>query len=271
MRILNLKTPMIKALFFDIDGTLVPYGSGQIPEEVSEAIAEVRRNGVKVFISTGRHIEWINNLGSTEFDGFVTVNGGMCLASDRKTCLHKQCIDLSDIERLSQFSEHSDIPFVVVPAEGNIFITRFTPEVDLVAKELHIPPIAADKVENAIGKDVVQLMAFGSEDERRSSGLFGEVLKHSKATSWNPYFCDIIPSGSDKSLGLKAMADHFGFELSETMAFGDGSNDIGMLRAAGIGVAMGNADDKVKEAADYITTADTDHGVVNALRHFGLL
>ena len=262
---------MIKALFFDIDGTLVPYGSGHIPEEVSQAIAEVRRRGVKVFISTGRHLAWINNLGDTEFDGFVTVNGGMCIAADRKTCIHKRCIDPSEIERLNDFSKKSDIPMVVVPAEDDIFITRFTPEVELVAEELHIPPIALDKVESAIGKDVVQLMAFGSEDERRESGLFGEVLRHSEATSWNPYFCDIIPAGSDKSCGLEAMAGHFGFDMSETMAFGDGSNDIGMLRAAGIGVAMGNAEEKVKAAADYITTADTDHGIVNALRHFGLI
>lgn len=55
------------------------------------------------------------------------------------------------------------------------------------------------------------------------------------------------------------------------MAFGDGGNDIGMLRHVAIGVAMGNADESVKEAADYVTTADTDHGVVNAFRHFGLI
>ena len=67
------------------------------------------------------------------------------------------------------------------------------------------------------------------------------------------------------------MAENFGFDMSETMAFGDGSNDVGMLRAAGIGVAMGNAYEKVKAAADYITTSDTDHGIVNALRHFGLI
>lgn len=262
---------MIKALFFDIDGTLVPYGSGHIPEEVSEAIAEVRRKGVKVFISTGRHLSWINNLGNTEFDGYVTVNGGMCLGADGHTCIHKHCIEPSEIERLKEFSERSDIPLVVVPAEEKIFITRVTPEVQLVGEELHLPPIPVAKVDNAVGKDVVQLMAFGSEDDRRSSGLFGEVLKHSVATSWNPYFCDIIPQGSDKSCGLRAMAEHFGFDMSETMAFGDGSNDVGMLRAAGIGVAMGNADTHVKEAADYITTSDTDHGVVNALRHFGLI
>ncbi|MBD5238007.1 MAG: HAD family phosphatase [Bacteroidales bacterium] len=261
----------IKALFFDIDGTLVPYGTGHIPEEVAEAIAEVRRRGVKVFISTGRHLAWINNLGDTEFDGFVTVNGGMCLGSDRKECIYRRCIPAEELQRLEEFSRRSDIPLVVVPADGEIFITSVTPEVKLIAEDLHLPAIPVDKVENALDKDVVQLMAFGSEDERRSSGLFGEVLKHSVATSWNPYFCDIIPEGSDKSRGLQAMADHFGFDMSETMAFGDGSNDIGMLKAAGIGVAMGNAAPEVKAAADYVTTNDSDHGIVNALRHFGLL
>ncbi|MDE7412500.1 MAG: Cof-type HAD-IIB family hydrolase [Muribaculaceae bacterium] len=266
-----IKNPPIKALFFDIDGTLVPYGLGHIPEEVSEAIAAVRAKGVKVFISTGRHLHWINNLGDTEFDGYVTVNGGMCLDADKTTCIHKTCIDPSDVERLAEFSSHHDIPLVVVPAKEDIFITRHTPEVEFVAEELHLPFVPLGEVKDALGKDVVQLMAFGSEEDRRHSGLFGETLLHCEPTSWNPYFCDIIPKGSDKSAGLEAMASHFGFDISETMAFGDGSNDIGMLRTAGIGVAMGNADPEVKAAADYVTTDDTDHGVINALRHFGLI
>lgn len=108
----------IKALFFDIDGTLVPFGSASIPRHVSEAIAQVRAKGIKVFISTGRHIEWINNLGYTEFDGYVTVNGGMGMAKDKKTCIFKNCIPRTDIERLSHFDASSQLPFVVVPAEG---------------------------------------------------------------------------------------------------------------------------------------------------------
>lgn len=262
---------MIRALFFDIDGTLVPYGSGAIPEEVSRALAEVRRNGIKVFIATGRHLNWINNLGDTVFDGFVTVNGGMCLEGDRHTVVHKKCVDPEDIKRLEEYSRRHAIPLVVVPAHDPIFITSVTPEVKLVSEELHLPPVAVGEVKDAIGKDVVQLMAFGSEDERRNTGLFGETLKHCEPTSWNPYFCDIIPRGSDKSAGLEAMCRHFGFDMSETMAFGDGSNDIGMIKAAGIGVAMGNAEDKVKAVADFTTTADTDHGIVNALRHFGII
>ena len=263
---------MIKALFFDIDGTLVPYGSGRIPQDTLNALAEARSRGVKTFISTGRHLSWINNLGDAKFDGFVTVNGGMCIDSDRKSVISKKCINPDDIDRLCGFSRrHPGIPIVVVPAEGDIFISSIDSDVQLVSHELHIPPIEVKSVDHARGRDIVQLMAFGSEKIRTESGLFRDVLLHSTPTSWNPYFCDIIPSDSDKSLGLQTMASHFGFDMSETMAFGDGNNDIGMIRAAATGVAMGNASDEVKKTADYVTTADSDNGISNALRHFGII
>ena len=63
----------------------------------------------------------------------------------------------------------------------------------------------------------------------------------------------------------------FGIRLEETMAFGDGGNDISMLRHAGIGVAMGNAKDDVKVIADYVTASVDDNGIADALKHFGIL
>ena len=261
----------VKAVFFDIDGTLVPLGHNGIPHEVKEAIARVRDNGVKVFISTGRHPEWIDNLGDSEFDGYVTVNGGMCLLSDRKTCIYKKTIDPQDIDRLISFSGHSDLPIVVVPAEGGIFINRTNDEVRYVADLLHLSHFNIQALQNACGKEIVQLIAFGSESERSKSGLMKDILKNCVATSWNPLFCDIVPAGSDKSVGIDRMIENFGIPLSETMAFGDGDNDIGMLRHVAIGIAMGNAEDNVKKAADYVTTPAIENGVVNALRHFKLL
>ena len=68
-----------------------------------------------------------------------------------------------------------------------------------------------------------------------------------------------------------AVIAHFGIKLEETMAFGDGGNDIDMLKHAGIGVAMGNAGDNVKEIADYITTSVDDDGITNALKHFNVI
>ena len=83
--------------------------------------------------------------------------------------------------------------------------------------------------------------------------------------------CDITSAMADKANGIRAIADRLGIDISETMAFGDGGNDESMLRAAGVGVAMGNALDSVKAHADYVTTDVDNDGVWNALKHFGII
>ena len=88
---------------------------------------------------------------------------------------------------------------------------------------------------------------------------------------WNPAFTDITAEQADKGKGLEAMAQYLDLNISETMAFGDGGNDESILRRAGIGVAMGNAGDEARAAADYITTSVDDDGVKNALEHFGVI
>ena len=70
---------------------------------------------------------------------------------------------------------------------------------------------------------------------------------------------------------MREIADRFGFSLDDSMAFGDGGNDISMLKAAGIGVAMGNANEPVKEIADYVTTSVDDNGISDALRDYGVI
>lgn len=262
---------MVKAVFFDIDGTLVPFGDRAIPAEVVEAIAALRAKGFKVFICTGRHIKWVNNIGDTEFDGYVTANGAMCLLADKKTCIFKHCVDPEDIARLTDYAKNSELSLTVIPAFEEIFTTREVPEIQATIDLIGIPSIPFRDIATAPKDDVVQLMAFGKEEIRERDGLLDKVLQNCEATSWNPLFCDIVPKGSDKSKGLARMAEHFGIDISETMAFGDGENDTAMLRAAGIGVALGNASDEVKKCADYVTTDVRDHGVVNALRHFNLL
>ena len=230
----------------------------------------MRAAGVKVFISTGRHIDWVDNLGDTEFDGYVTVNGAMCLLADKSTCIYKKCIDSSDIRRLVPFAQSHTMPIVVVPAQEEIFITAIDDSVLTVRDMLHIKPIPVKSITAAPTDDTVQLMAFAPMQERTESGLFSHVLTHCIPTSWNPYFCDICPQGSDKAVGMERMAAYFGISMDETMAFGDGDNDISMIEAAGVGVAMGNAAPEVQAKADFVTTAVDNHGVLNALRHFGL-
>lgn len=88
---------------------------------------------------------------------------------------------------------------------------------------------------------------------------------------WHPEFTDITVKGANKGNALKTVAKQLGLCLEECMAIGDGGNDLTILKAAGIGVAMGNATDEVKAAADYVTTSVDEDGIKLAMKHFGII
>lgn len=181
--------------------------------------------------------------------------------------MHKQ----KDIDKLIPYSIDSQIKFAVVPYDGNIFITGENKELLKTAQILNLPPIPVKDLSVAQNMEIVQLMAFGSEQLRSDISLFSQILTDCEPTSWNPFFCDIVPKGSDKSAGIDAMTAYFGINLSETVAFGDADNDLGMLTCCGTGIAMGNATPSLKVVADYVTTDITDHGIKNAFCHLGIL
>lgn len=82
---------------------------------------------------------------------------------------------------------------------------------------------------------------------------------------------DIIPATGSKEAGIRALIRHYGIAQDETMAFGDGGNDIEMLSYAGIGVAMGNASDEVKAAADFVTASVDEDGIYRAVSELNIL
>ena len=151
----------------------------------------------------------------------------------------------------------------------DIILTNFRNEVvDEVYRQLHIlnPPIGP--IEGIADKRVYQLIAFfTAEEEPRIMAH----MPHCVATRWHPLFADVVPEGSNKAVGIQHLLAHYGIDPKEAIAFGDGGNDIEMLRYVGIGVAMGNASDEVKAAADFVTTSVDDEGIAYGLKHFGLI
>lgn len=96
-------------------------------------------------------------------------------------------------------------------------------------------------------------------------------LKHVRITHAVGYCYDILPQNGGKQIGIPAMAAHYGIRDDEILVFGDGPNDVDMLRDVGFGVAMGNGCAKAKAAANYVTTDVDDDGIYRALKELGVI
>ena len=148
-----------------------------------------------------------------------------------------------------------------MPNQGILDLVRKTrkPVQDNIAyiKEKRVP---ADKIN----------MFFIEEDARVRMRKTLAEIPGILVTSSLSNNLEINATGANKGDALLQLAEYLGIKQEETMAFGDGENDITMLRTAGIGVAMGNAEPSVKAAADYVTVTNNEAGVAAAIRKFVL-
>ncbi len=264
---LGYKHFMIKAIFFDIDGTLVSFKTHRIPDSARKSIEMIRNKGIKVFIATGRHFSVINNLDNMEFDGYITMNGCYCLQGNDNV-IFKKSIDQADVNSFIDYLQQKrELPCLFVE-ELRLSFNYIDEDVKFLMSLLKQEMPQINDLDYYRDKELFQLTAFfkDSQEEEVMS-----LLPNCSAMRWYPTFADVIAKGVDKGVGIDQFCNYYGFSLEETMAFGDGGNDIEMLRHAGIGVAMGNANEDVKQAADYVTDTVDDDGVRKALQHFGLV
>lgn len=257
-----------RAIFLDIDGTLVSFKTHKVPESTLQAIEKARAAGALVFIATGRPRPFITNLGALPYDGILCTNGASCLDAEGQ-CFHLNSIPKEDIERLVERQRTTPIPIICASNEDIFFADPDSrkEEVDFIMNMLDItlPPVRP--LEEALGMDVVQAVAFfhpGDEEDE----IMRNVLKGCDANRWHHTFADCVARGTNKAVGIDIMLEHWGIALEDAMAFGDGGNDKEMLMHVGMGVAMGNAADDVKAAADYVTTSVDDDGIANVLNKF---
>ena len=256
---------MIKAIFFDIDGTLVSHTKKDIPEGVLTALDELRAKGILLFIASGRHISEFPALPLHDypFDGYVTETGQICYNGAFET-IYEQPFTDEDTESLVRMFNEREIPIVLLN-DRSLYINFVNEYVVRTQNAINtpIPPIDSYHGEKLYGATV-----FG---ESATIDRVEERLTASRATRWNRFAADIVLGEAGKENGIRKMLDHYGISRDEIMAFGDADNDLDMISFAGIGVVMGNGTERMKEIADYVTASVDEGGVVEALRHFGLI
>lgn len=257
---------MIKAIFFDVDGTLLSFKTSSVPSKTIETLHKLKEKGIKLYIATGRGMEGLYVLGDFEFDGYITLNG-QCTYDKDKNIIIERFLDEEDVRTLLKEASIHNYACGFSSRKGKVFNMRneLVEDVHRMTGNDNQPVGDMDKLE--LDKQYMS-MTFVNEEEEK------ELLKklHNVTSArWYPTFCDIMSYGSSKGKGIESFLEYSNLNKEEVMAFGDGGNDISMFEAVGISVAMGDGEDKLKEIASYITDSIDDDGITNACLHFKLL
>lgn len=250
---------MIKAIFFDIDGTLIQHGETSMPESTINSLKRMKEMGIKLFVATGRPINTTGHVQAMfDFDGYVTANGQYCVNSEG--LIHEQYIPKESLLEIIPYINEQQIAVVFASLERS-YINEYN-------KSMYDSNWPVVDLNDIVDEKIVQIMAY---IEEKDDAAFLSHLPGCKTARWTPRFADIIPSDGGKEAGIDHVLAHYGISLDEAMCFGDGGNDITMLKHVPNSVAMGNAEQKVKDSAFYVTTNINEDGIYNALKHFGVL
>ena len=239
---------MIKAAFFDIDGTLLSFKTHRIPASAQQVLDSFHEQGIACVIATGRPTyqmpDWLFELG---WDAYITLSGQHCFDAEG---VYRSCpIDPDDVAVIVDQVAQGRYDSLCMQGE-NSFVNRLSERVVTAGNNAGIV-YHEEPFERAFDAPVYQFCAFVDPADE--------------------HIVTDIPANGGKDLGVAATLERLGIDASEAIAFGDGENDLSMFAAVGTSVAMGNAQDTVKAVATYVTTAVDDDGIYNAAKHFGLL
>jgi len=254
---------MIKAAFFDIDGTITK--DLKIPDSFKFALNKLKEKEILCIIATGRHqleIDQINLLEDLKFDAYLTLNGAYCF--DKEGVFFDTPIDASDIEAIVKQIQVNPYPIMFIEKD-KMYINMINDQLIKAQESVHMEIPIVLNPKRALVHTIYQLIPF-IEDEK-----IIQITKNCQLTRWHEYACDIVSKQTSKKVGIQKCLEHYHIHRENTIAFGDGLNDIDMLEYVAIGVALGNAHQDVKEIADYITSSVHEDGVYKALLHYHII
>ena len=263
---------MIKMCVFDVDGTLFDLKTRTILESTVVALKKLQENGIKICVASGRcHYALGSTLNALNFDYVVAVNGAVVVDKD-KNILYRNDFTQDDVNQLNEFCYEYDAGLIWKFID-HMYVYQNPDKVHWYAKQI-ASDIGKEPFIDCFEKnrhlvDIPQSCSI-HVDPLAVSEVFGD----SSTIDFIQYSADgydVVVKGNDKGKGLHQLLAMTGVSEDEVIVFGDNLNDLAMFKVAGVGVAMGNAVDEVKQIATYITDDSDQDGIYNACKHFNLI
>ena len=269
-----------KVVFLDVDGTVVN-NKGIIPESTKAAIRKAVENGHKMVVCSGRSLfqlpQMLLDLG---FSGMVTAAGAQVIADGKE--IYHAVIDKEHRKWISEYMEKNEIAYCFQTDKGVIMNADSAYKILDIMKEMGV---TEEHMKQLVGETFIQEDVWNNAKEEKLIYYNAPFHVERVHADLEPYFDAVALSlggaddccgevginGIHKATGMKRYLEHVGVDREDSIAIGDGLNDLQMMEYAGIGVAMGNAKEEVKKRADMVTTHIDEDGIYHALEKLGLL
>lgn len=265
-----------KLLVLDLDGTLTN-SKKEITRHTKETLIKAQEAGLKVVLASGRPTYGVaplaNELELQKYEGYILAyNGGEIIDWKTRELMYEKQLDSDLLPYLYRCAKEND--FAIVTYENEYVLTE-KPDDEYVLKEALLNVMKIKKVDNfleAVKHPITKCLIVGESSRLAllEKEMYEKLKDRMGVFRSEPYFLELVPKGIDKAQSLSVLLEEIGMTKNEMIAIGDGFNDLSMIQYAGLGIAMENAQDVVKQAADFITLSNEEDGVAYAVEKFYL-
>ncbi len=264
---------MAKAVFFDIDGTILAREQGilSMTPRVKSAMKKLQAAGHKIFIATGRPFGFIyDELLNFGFDGFVLNNGALVLIGGE--VIFRQDLDMDSVKKICEYAAAERIeyflesyPEVYCPRDFKVcdeFFKKVGADYSRFVREFDFNKISVSKIECVTAR----------KDAENLDAVYKKILATPGVTGWADPFhfktTEIYSDKVSKATGILRVLEHFGIAVENSCAFGDGHNDIEMIQTVGTGFAMGTGRDELRRVAKFVVPSVFEDGVAVGIERY---
>ncbi|MGT2958066.1 haloacid dehalogenase [Streptococcus bovimastitidis] len=252
-------------VFFDLDGTLLD-ASSHVSSENRQALDQLRANGYLPVIATGRSILELENVLEESGINSVAMLNGMVVQVNNEI-IFSETIDNDDITKTLELARSLG-ESIAYYTPGELVLAGQSPGLIGHFNYFH-GPIPRTDPSYYLDVDINMVLVGGSNKE--NDHLYVEAVPNLRFLRNSPYSIDVVKKGFNKGTGVNIIKRALNLDDVPTYGFGDGGNDLDLLKAVDHPVAMENAIPQLKELAEFITHKNTEDGIAFGLKHYGLI
>ena len=257
----------IKAVFFDVDSTMYYHGIHDILPKTRAALSQLHEQGIRVGVATSRCRSELANMPAFfrdfPFDAIISDGGALIMEKDHILAAHY--LKPALVAQVNAFARRYGRTFRYSTVDGNYFSAMPKQSDKDIFFQLYLNTPQIKPYEQ---DDVLNILLYAKEEQEIAE--LTQLLNGITFVSHGPVV-EINAGSINKGEAISTLAKHWEISMDEIMSFGDGANDIEMIQMCGIGVAMGNGCDALKQAADFVSERIENEGIDHALRHFNVI